>query len=420
MDENGRRRWRWRNVPRLLALFALVASSGGCLGPKAVGFTRTRYNEAYRATNDEQLLLNIVRLRYADSPVFIDLPNITSQFEVAGIGGYAAGPEGGNNGPGNVTNVGFGNVSARDTPTLSYRPREGKDVAKALLTPLTADLFSVVNAGANPEQLLLLTLNDINDVPNAPRATIMIPQVPDDNTQFRRGVSLIAALLQRDAVELALGTTEEEEASSDPIPTQQIKGGDLLEAAKDGYVYRTRADGKATLLRREKGLILKLRPGAQSLPEFAELARVFRLTPGLTKYRVKSELTEEDSHAQPFNTRDVVYLNMRSIMQILVYLSKGVCVPEEHVISGVAPSTPNMDGTPYDWTRITRGLFFVSSQKHRPRDVEVAVHYRGYWFFIPKNDVNSRAALAIVEILSSLQESDRGTIGPLLTLPLGG
>ena len=44
-----------------------------------------RYNEVIRDTNDEQLLINIVRLRYADSPVFIDLPNITSQFEVAGM-----------------------------------------------------------------------------------------------------------------------------------------------------------------------------------------------------------------------------------------------------------------------------------------------------------------------------------------------
>ena len=54
------------------------------MGPNAVRYTRLRYNEVLRDTNDQQLLLNIVRLRYADSPVFIDLPNITSQFEVAG------------------------------------------------------------------------------------------------------------------------------------------------------------------------------------------------------------------------------------------------------------------------------------------------------------------------------------------------
>jgi fermentation-respiration switch protein FrsA (DUF1100 family) len=60
--------------------------AGAVGGPVAVSQTRMRYNEVYRATNDEQLLLNIVRLRYADSPIFIDLANITSQFEVASGG----------------------------------------------------------------------------------------------------------------------------------------------------------------------------------------------------------------------------------------------------------------------------------------------------------------------------------------------
>jgi hypothetical protein len=52
--------------------------------------------------------------------------------------------------------------------------------------------------------------------------------------------------------------------------------------------------------------------------------------------------------------------------------------------------------------------------------VEVAVPYRGYWFYIARDDVNSRAVLAILEILFALQESDGKNVGPLLTLPLGG
>src|SRR5271156_5584694 len=83
-----------RSLRRFAVVVALAASVGasGCLGPKAIKYTRLRYNEVVRDTNDEQLLINIVRLRYADSPVFIDLPSITSQFEVVGhgndLGGY--------------------------------------------------------------------------------------------------------------------------------------------------------------------------------------------------------------------------------------------------------------------------------------------------------------------------------------------
>jgi hypothetical protein len=77
-------------------------------------------------------------------------------------------------------------------------------------------------------------------------------------------------------------------------------------------------------------------------------------------------------------------------------------------------------GQPYDWTRVTAGNFLVHAQKRRPRSAEVAVHYRGYWFYIATDDVKSRAALAILEVVFGLQESDGTSRGPLLTLPIGG
>ncbi len=161
------------------------------MGPKAIRYTRMRYNEVVRDTNDEQLLINIVRLRYADSPVFIDLPNITSQFEMAGRGNYLGGY--GNQTPGRAS-LGFGELSLRDTPTLSYHPREGREIAKALLSPLASDILIVVNAGANIEQLLLFAMNDINDVPNAPGATVLIPEAADDNSEYLRGIRIVASL----------------------------------------------------------------------------------------------------------------------------------------------------------------------------------------------------------------------------------
>ena len=75
----------------IVPLLLFLAGTSGCLGPKAIQYTRLRYNEVMRDTNDQQLLLNIIRLRYADSPVFIDLPSITSQFEISGGGNYLGG-----------------------------------------------------------------------------------------------------------------------------------------------------------------------------------------------------------------------------------------------------------------------------------------------------------------------------------------
>jgi hypothetical protein len=410
-----------RSPRRLLAVIALAAWAGlsGCLGPKAVRYTRLRYNEVVRDTNDEQLLINIVRLRYADSPVFIDLPSITSQFEMSGTAGYLGGY--GNQFKGGTTSLGNGSMSLRDTPTLSYHPREGREIAKALLTPITGELFSVVNAGADIEQLLLLTTNDINDVANAPRSTTLTPRVADDNTLFLRGIRLLASLRARDGTELAFGTNEEPDGASDPIPESAIRGRDLLNAAHDGYVYRTKGQGRMTLLKREKDLVLKIRPQFVDSPEMAEVARIFRLVPGQKMYKIKSELTEE-ANERNYNAleSDTIYMNLRSVLQIMTFLSKGVCVPDEHVIAGVVPVTPGPDGQVFDWTQVTAGHFTVHAQKHRPRNPEVAVYYRGYWFYIASDDVKSRAALAILEVFFALQESDGKSAGPLLTLPVGG
>ena len=176
-----------------------------------------------------------------------------------------------------------------------------------------------------------------------------------------------------------------------------------------------------TLLKREKDLVLRVLPPFVNSPEMAEVARIFNLTPGLSRYKLKSELTEEANTTVPNPlVKDTIYVNLRSVLQIATFLSKGVCVPEEHVRSGVAPMTPGPDGRPFDWTTITAGNFFVHAQKHRPRAAEVAVQYRGYWFYIATDDVNSRAALAILEILFALQDSDGKSTGPMLTLPLGG
>jgi hypothetical protein len=419
MDDRGRRKTHWgRLLLRAVALAAAWSGASGCLGPKAISYTRLRYNEVVRATNDQQLLVNIVRLRYADSPVFIDLPNITSQFELSSQATYLGGRGNQFNGQ---TNLGSAALNARDTPTLSYHPREGREIAKAMLNPLSTDFFSVVNAGADIEQLLLLTINDIDDVPNAPRATTLTPRVPEDNSEFVRGIRLLADLRARDATELAFETDDEDQDASDPIPRQAVQGRDLLNAARDGYVYRARGPDQMTVVKREKNLVLKIRPAYVRSPEMAEVARIFRMMPGLSKYRIKSELAAEAPGALPKPMgEDTVTFNLRSVLQIMTFLSKGVCVPEEHVRSGIAPSTPGPDGLPFDWTRVTAGHFFVVAQKHKPHQAEVAVPYRGYWFYIAANDTNSRAILAILEVLFALQESDGKNVGPLLTLPLGG
>jgi hypothetical protein len=412
MAEHGRQLPIRPGVLPRVALLAACLSASGCLGPAAVRSSRLKYNEAVRVTNDEQILTNIVRLRYADSPVFIDLPSITSQFELA-AGGSDPGPSG------SQTNFGIVGLMGRDAPTLSYHPRQGREISKALLNPLSADVYSVVTAGARLEQFFWMTINDINDVQNAVRGTILAPRTPDDNVRFLRGVHLLAEIDDQGGAEIGFATTEDTRGASDPIPVGLVEGRDLLGAAKDGYVYRDKGGGRMALYKRQKGLELKIRSRFTHSPEMRELAEIFNLTPGLSRFKIESELEPGAQSSVPnaLPGGDTIYLNLRSMLQIMTFMSKGVCVPREHIGNGEAPTTTGPDGRPFDWTSITAGNFFVASQKHRPRDAEVAIPYRGYWFYIRKDDVDSRSALAVLEILFTLQESDETTTGPVLTLP---
>ena len=69
------------------AIGALLASLvyGGCttLGPQALDQTRLQYNEVVKRTTEEQLLLNIVRLRYNESTLFFTVGGAKVEQEVA-------------------------------------------------------------------------------------------------------------------------------------------------------------------------------------------------------------------------------------------------------------------------------------------------------------------------------------------------
>ena len=403
----------------LVVLLAAMVAASGCLGPTAIVRTRTRYNRALCETNREQLLLNIVRLRYADSLVFIDLPNITSQFEAGSRTSFAGGYDG--SGPGRTT-LGIAELGLRDSPTLSYHPRSGQEVASALLTPLTTELLRAISAGATFEQFLLTAVNDINDVPNAARATLLVPSEPDDNIAYRYGVRLLSALYENQAIELTAATTEDT-PNYGSVRAEQVQGRDLVNAASEGFVFRAADGDQVALRKRETGIVLRVSPSEVNSFEMQEVAKIFHLRPGLGAYRIKSELAEEDEerHANPDPAgSDTLYLDMRSTLQIAMFLSKGVCVPDEHIRKGVAPVIVGQDGEIFDWTTITEGLFLVRSQRRRPREADIAVNYRGYWFYISPNDVRSRSILSVFAILLELQESGNSQLAPLLTLPAGG
>ena len=65
-----------------LSLILAVAIAGcNVVGPASVRTGRADYNIAIQQTNSEQLLLNLVRLRYRDVPYFLEVASVSTSFE---------------------------------------------------------------------------------------------------------------------------------------------------------------------------------------------------------------------------------------------------------------------------------------------------------------------------------------------------
>ena len=75
------RQWGW--VPPVIPLVLAGSLAASCsLGPRALDTLRLRYNEVVKTTSEEQLLLNIVRLRYTDTPSSMAVSTIIETFVV--------------------------------------------------------------------------------------------------------------------------------------------------------------------------------------------------------------------------------------------------------------------------------------------------------------------------------------------------
>jgi hypothetical protein len=147
---------------------AAIAALGlaGCaqLGPNYLAAGRPLYNEAVQQTDAQQLLLNIVRQRYNDPVLFLDVTNITSK-AIYSVGGTARAtiPFVGSNGsfaPDIAPRV-------EDSPSIFYTPNNGEKFVRQVLTPLDLrTLALVLQAGWSIERVLLLAGESLNGVRN--------------------------------------------------------------------------------------------------------------------------------------------------------------------------------------------------------------------------------------------------------------
>jgi hypothetical protein len=391
---------------------SLAFSAVGCLGPSSIRQTRERYNEVIQKTNHEELLLNLVRLRYNEHPSFLPVTGLNAQFELNAGANYRGGPE-----RGALDNYGTGQVGFSDRPTLTFAPQRSPELTRALLTQVNLDtlyLFSRLGWGA--DRVVRLFVRTINGIDNATSGGGPIPPDPPEFSEFRTLSDLLADLDRR---RVAILTTQQRRTDvPDVVPVAAIQAQDAVAIKKEGLGVRALGPNQGYQLTQTKPVkVVQIDPASVTSPEVLGLVQMLGLFPNLTAYDVE-EAPEGQVRRGP-EPRTKITFTTRSILEVMYLLSKTVAVPDEHVEARLVQLTRNPDGTPFDWCRVTGDLFRVCVAKHRPRTAFVSVAYRGYWYYIDDRDAASKATLNVFNELLRLQKIGASEGQPVLTLPLG-
>lgn len=352
-----------RRLAVLLALLPACLSSG----PAGIERSRGDYNLAVQRTEDEQLLLNVVRLRYRDTPYFLQLSSISAtlvrEVEAAVSGDLVEA------GPGGLA-LG-GTITVADEPTITYTPLQGNDFVRQMLTPIDLRTLSLLyNSGWAIDRVLRLCAQSLNGLSNAPSASGPTPSRAPRFDRFLECVRLLRQLQVEGQLHLG-----------------QVMG--------------------------EAGPELRVR----ILPEGRRSAAATRLREllGLPADRDVFPIVNGTAAGES----GTIAVLPRSLMGCLFYASQAVEAPRADRERGRVTVTLDAGGDEFDWNELFAGLLQVRSAGRRPAGASVAVRYRDAWFYIADDDLDSKTTFALLNQIFALQSGEVESRAPMLTLPVG-
>lgn len=402
----------------ILGTLAVILPSGCVAGPTALRASRLNYNQAIQETTNEQLLLNLVRLKYRDVPFFLEVSTVSAQFIYQGsLDGAITFNENIGPNPRNPDVYGIGaGIGYSEKPTISYAPLQGEDFVERVLSPLSIDtILLLARSGWSLDRVLRMTVQRINHLDNASNASSPTPLLAPTFEGFRRMTHLLRQLQMNRAIEIGYRTTQQR--VSDAVGANSISLQDTLSTLQSGYhIERTADDTGYVIARSITTPVLTIAPEWMDSTEIAELIDMLGLEPGRSQYN----LTTAAGGLQRSAPFDSMILETRSLMGVLFYLSHGIEVPPSHEKRGLVTQTIDEQSEPFDWAGVTGDLLRIRSQSTKPAHAAVATYYRGTWFYIDDAELNSKSTFALLSQLFALKAGVEQSEGPVLTLPVGG
>ncbi len=349
---------------KLTGLITIVlVTMTGCasVGPKTVPHDQFNYNAAIAESSQEQLLLNLVRLRYNETPVFLKVGSVISQYSRIASANAAVGAN--TSVVGDNTASAGGRLSWADRPTITYIPISGQEFARNLLTPIPPSaIFNMVQSGWPADLVLPLTVWSINqigsDIARPSSHQQADPELAEMLKVWRR---------LRDSGELGVRRA--------PV--------------KDGHGYS----------------ILFLREGplsGQAANDFQRFAELLGIDPQARQFPMTYGLVPEKENG--------IAVLTGSIWEIMLNIAWQFEVPARHIQNGrtgeTFQSTHQGGAAPIE----------VQFSEQEPDDAYVTVQAHGYWFYIDQRDPGSKRTFSFLQLLLNLAETSTPDATPVFTI----
>ena len=341
----------------LALLSTALLCSCATLGPQSIPRDRQGYSSAISDSWKEQTLLNIVRLRYADAPMFLDVSSIVASYSAEGqVDASATFPP---HDSGTPTIGGYGRITTK--PTISYAPLTGDKFTQSLLRPIApASVFQMIQAGYPADFIIGATTRAING-------------------HYNRSAGINAR-------------------AADP---QFVQLSELLRKVQRaeglGMRIERRDNGDATVL------FFRGDASPQLAADVAHVRELMRIRPSPEFNLVYG--------ATPRNDTEIALLT-RSMLEILLDFSNCIDVPPEHIAEGRTLAGYAADGTGPGSHRLAT----IHSGAQAPADAYAAVRYRDTWYWVDDRDMASKRAFAFMMMFFSLAETGTSSPAPVLTV----
>ena len=346
-----------RSSLRVWVALALLTLAGCAnVPPQNITTDRMDYGQVVAESWKRQTLLNVVRLRYADAPVFLEVSSIINSYMVGGKASASATL------PNQIGLDSFGigaDALWSNTPTVSYQPLIGDRFTKSMLQPIPPVAIFQLLQGSWPAEIVLPTVvNSINGLRNSSYGREADPE-------FQKLVKTLSRI-QRTG---GLGIRIEPHKAAEPV-------------------FIVLGNPESAALTQDRRQIRSLLRLEENIDEFG-------ITYGLF----------------PRNRREVAMLS-RSMMEIMLQLGHGIELPETHKTSGKV-----LPGFAKSGDKQPEPLVRIHSGKNAPASTYAAVQYKEYWYWIDDNDVMSKRTFTFLLILFSLAETGQSAASPVVTIP---